>query len=151
MSERKRFPVLTATTCNQMENLRLAIEVFEGKRVRFIQIDFNTDLGRAYIGEEEKDFGFHYAADDVLNFWYGNFHPLDDRADWNSAYFDWGLVTEVRVSNDKNPNKRGMNGQHPMCWVGRSSTDRREEPVWPDSVEYWAKKASLTVEEYLKS
>ncbi len=147
MSGKNRFPVLTAITCNLMENLRLAIEVFEGESVRFIQLDFNNERGRIRIGEEERDFSFYQPFEDTICFWWGHYHPLNNQADWNSAYIREGGV--INVSNDSNPKKLGIR-QHEMWWVGRSATDRREEPVRPEEVEYWAKQHGLTVEEYLK-
>jgi len=141
----KKRPVLTATLCSEMEHLRLAIEVLTGQRVRFVQVDFNTNRGRVSVGleNEERDISFFFSGEDLLHLVLGGFDG------WNTARFDWGLTTEVRVMNDKNPNKR-VNGEHTMWWVGRSATDRWEEPLEPRRVEYCALIRGLTVEKYLK-
>lgn len=140
---RKNQPVLTATLCNEMENLRLAIEVLTGQQMRFIQVDFNTGRGKVSVGEEEKDLAFEFIRDDLLHF------TLDGISAWNTARFDWGLATEVRVMNNHNPHRRSANN-HAMWWVGRSATDRWEEPLYSEVVEFCAKVRGLTIEEYLK-
>lgn len=140
---RKNQPVLTATLCDEMENLRLAIEVLTGKRTRFVQVDFNTCHGKVLVGDEEKNLAFEFVRDSLLHF------TLDGVNAWNTAQFDWGLVTEVWAINNHNPHTRSV-GHHPMWWVGRSATDRWEKPLYPEVVEHCAKERGLTVEEYLK-
>jgi len=143
MFNRKKRPVLTATTCNLMENLRLAIEVLSGQQTRFVQIDFNTGLGKVKIGSTVLDLLFTQLTDsgDTLHF----HHPLDG---WNIARFDQS--GEVRVVNTFNPHKN-KGGEHSMWWVGRSATERWEEPLHKEEVEYCAQMRGLSVEEYLNS
>lgn len=138
MFRKNQRPVLTATSCNEMENVRLAIEVLTGQPVRLIHFDFNTGHAKAYVGDEEKSFSYCSSREDLFQF------AFDDLSGWNTARFD--KPREARVINFDNPLKHG---RHSMWWVGRSATDRWKEPVFFNDVEYCAKVRGLSMEEYL--
>ena len=140
MFNRSKRPVLTATTCDEMENLRLAIEVLTGQYARFVEVDFNTGKGKVRIGSTVFDLCFHSERDRLVHFKY---HHLDG---WNTARFD--EPGEVRVINQAKPRK-SKNGEHSMWCVGRSATDRWEEPLYLRGVEYAAQARGLSVDEYL--
>ncbi|HEY4515588.1 MAG TPA: hypothetical protein VJH67_00135 [Candidatus Paceibacterota bacterium] len=140
---RKKQPILTATYCSQLENIRQAIEVFTGKRVSIGQMDFNTCHGKVKVGVEEKEGVFVFGRNDLLDF---NLHlnPVDNSR-WITALFEDG---KAKVIDQARPNKR-RGGQVTMRWVGYSFIDRWEEPLHLRQVEIDAGNHYLSLEKYL--
>jgi hypothetical protein len=129
--------VITATACEGMENLRLAVEVLTGKRVRFVHLDFNTLKCKVLISGKVVEILADTWDGDTIHF------AIVKECEWYHARFD---RDEVRVSSDRH---KSRNGEHSMCWVGSSMTDRREEPLDLPSVNYCAEMRGLTTDEYL--
>lgn len=147
MFRRQKSPIVTATHCREMEDVRMALEVMFGEPVRFRQIDFNTGRAAARLGSEEKSFSFFFGRLDLLHFSIWNETGVPN--EWYSALFDrMETGTEVRVI--KESNNRHKCGQWDMWWVGDSATHRHEEPLYHRAAEYCAKMRGLLIEEFLK-
>jgi hypothetical protein len=138
MFGRKKCPVLTATTCKKMEDARQSMEVFTGKRVRFVQFDFNTGYGKARIGEDERDVAIDFPREDLV-IW-----RFTDVKEWYRSFFE--PTGEVEVICDENPHKRG---RHIMYWCGKSATERYEKPVFLEDLRRCAEIGGMTLEEYM--
>lgn len=111
--------VLTETTCTMLENLRLALEVLLGTRIRFKSIETNlrTRTGNALIvaDEVEQEVTFIHDRSAQLSIGVNYF--------WYIARFDKPNEVRVILSN----NHFG----YPATWVvGTSFADRREEPFF---------------------
>lgn len=141
MFNRKDCPVLTATFCRKMEMLRTAIEVWTGKRTSFVQMDFNTGVGKVRLGNEEKDLTFTVdGLDHLVHFNFGD--------DWCVGLFEEDY--KVYVASEHKPHEREtLIGLWKMRWVGYSATDRREEPLLLDEFCYCAQAKGYTVEQAL--
>jgi len=129
MFRTKKSPVLTATTCNLMENLRLAVEVMTGKPVRFVHVDFNTCNTRIRIGQEEKEIHFVQYRDDLIRFCLGELETHDP---WVLARFDKPeevRVTPYGIKCDRSPYFEKID----MWWVGTSFVNRWKEPLYPNA------------------
>jgi len=144
MFRRQKSPVISATHCDEMESLRMALEVMFGERVRFRQIDFNTGRGAVRLGEEEKKFSFVFARPELFNFsiWNESGEPKE----WYTARFD--VPEEVMVIKDSNPY---MRGKFIMWWVGKSFVERREEPLYKEQIMRCAAVRGISMEEYLNA
>lgn len=127
---KKKEPVLTATTCNVMENLRLAVEVLTGKPVRFIQIDFNTNRGKIRVGEEEKDIAFYSQHSDRTNFFFSK-----DVFDKDEVHYfvRSDKPGEVRVIIEGLKRESSYLKDDYTWAVGRSFVHRWEEPLCPNN------------------
>ena len=66
---RKKHNVVSAKWCTQMEQLRVALEVYLGKRVRFKQIDFDKKTATVFVGiePEEKKVFYQLIEGEVSN------------------------------------------------------------------------------------
>ncbi len=135
-----KAPVLTASLCSPMEDLRTAIEVLTGKRTRFLKIDFNTGKGAVLIGDQAKEVMFIFSREDLIRFDLGE--------GWCVATFEQPL--EAKVLNQARPSQRHtVGGDCTMRWVGLSATERREEPLFLKEMEYCAQVRGLSLEELL--
>ena len=142
----KERPVLTGTVCEELEMLRLAIEVLTGKRTSFVCFDFNTHRGRARIGEEEVPISCMRMNIDVMIF----------RVKRQSG--GWYVCTftpdgkKVSLADEDHPKVRHtVAGDFTMRWVGTSYVERHEEPLFQSEAEYCAKVRNMTLEELLNS
>ena len=118
---RKKNPILTATFCNQMENVRLALEVLHGLSVRFVDLDLNTGNGNVSVNGKVQNIELFFAREDFLHFKIGS-SPI-----WYSASFEKLGEVKVIAGAFHFPVK----DRHMMWKVGRSATDRWEEPLFP--------------------
>jgi hypothetical protein len=113
---RKNRPVLTVFSCDQIENLKLAIEVFYGEHVRLERIDLNTGRGSVSLGRTSPiDFQFKFEDSGELTF------SLDGGAHliFKARFFKLisnRFIAEVEIKDSTN--KR--------CWIGESFVDRHE-------------------------
>lgn len=126
---KRKEPVLSATTCEAVEKLRLAIEVFIGERVRFHHVDFNTKRARVCIGEICKEIKFSLSG-----------------TGWTDCGAEIFIINEVRIlaRYDEPGKARAIKAEEcygsylpyaKSWWIGRSASDRREEPfVVPRSI-----------------
>lgn len=57
---RKKRNVVGANWCKEMEQLRVALEVCLGERVRFKQIDFDKKTATVFVGLESKEREVYY-------------------------------------------------------------------------------------------
>ncbi len=145
MFGKKKSPVLTATTCTMLEQLRLAIEVATGKRTCFVSMDLNTCRGKVRMGDKEEEVTVIYRRDDLLEFSFGA-----DK-DWLTAVF-WNHNTYVKVGSLHNASVRlTVAGDFTMQWVGTSMSDRKEEPLFFSEAQYCAKVRGLTLDQLLAS
>lgn len=118
----KKAPVLTSTSCSEMENLRTAIEILTGERTTFIQIDFNTGKGKVRVGEVEKELLFIRSRSDLVRFNIGD--------GWSVGLFE--EPSRAQVINEEHPHKLELSAGETitMRWIGSSATDRHEEPLF---------------------
>jgi hypothetical protein len=155
---RKQYPVLTAQTCEPLENLRQAIEILTGKNVRYIQIDLNTCRGEVLVGGERKSLAYEWSLDlevkkgfaKEVNFVLG---PDAERSSWyrkpHIAYFDQaGQVFALDHDEDKHI-YRG--GGLLMVQAGHTLSDRHLVPYSMESAISVAKRRGTTVEVLLRS
>lgn len=148
MFRRQKSPIVTATFCREMEDVRMALEVMFGQPVRFRQIDFNTGRAAARLGSEEKSFSFFFGRLDLLHFSIWN--EAGEPKEWYLALFEKleNGSDEVRVIKDhENTHKCG---DWDMWWIGKSYTERREEPLYMKQAEYCANVRGLLLEQFLK-
>jgi hypothetical protein len=113
MFGKKKYPIITSTFCDQIEDLRLAIEVLTGQRVRLLNIDFNTKHAEVVVERKLKNIWFDHCKQD--SFWF-QFQDL-----FYIAKFDYKSMATVRVIRNNDPDRK--------CWVGRSATSRWQEPL----------------------
>ena len=137
----KNKPALTETNCTEIENLRLAIEVLTGERVRYVHIDSASRRAKVIAGDEEKIVKYRFIGDTMLYFSFGFL------GDYFTAQFE--KPGEVKVLNNNSPLKFGY---HIMWQVGRSATDRWTEPLFKQQLEADAQKRNFftSFEAYLK-
>ncbi len=138
--KKKRWPILTASFCAPMEDLRLAVEVRTGERVRVINLDPHTGSGTLLIGDRVTPIEFIINQPPLMEF------MLEGDTGWTNVRFDEPYVAKVLYNHE--PVRRG-HCAHLMWQVGRSSTDRWEEPLFPEKVAYCAKVRGLSIKEYL--
>lgn len=140
----KRNPVLTASTCKTLEMLRLAIEVLSGERTLFVHIDFNTCEARVKVGAETRELIYLHVRDDLIHFAFG----YDE--EWFVAQFPELAI--VRVSSERYPNTvNTVAGKFSLIWVGKSATDRQQEPLFVKEAEYCAKVRGITLKQLLET
>ncbi len=115
----KKKPVLVESTCNLMEQLRMAIEVHSGLRTNFVHLDFNTKRGCVEVGEGREELSF--VCDDklILAFELSRTGKL-------IVLFSGGF-RKARVAYARTP--------YGLCWAGSSANDRRREVLPPWMVE----------------
>ena len=145
---RKNKPmVLSATNCKFLEDLRMAVEVLTGQRVRFERIDVDEGNGRIFVGDELRDFMFTHGREDLYHFAFGT--PHDGRGhDWHVARFE--TPDEVHVCSEHNPvKKKTVAGDCSVKWVGSSMADRREVPVFLRDMQYCADVRGMSLEDLL--
>jgi len=121
MWRRKKEVVLTATTCGKIEDLRLAIEVLTGSRVRIKQLDFNTTCGQVYVDWEGCNIEFEFYHGDKVEFVLSGSFGKDNR--YFARFDKHPDHSEVRVINFSTIRDPGKN----IWQVGKSATDRWEE------------------------
>lgn len=138
----KKNPVLTATMCSTMEMVRTTLEVLFGKRVVYVCVDFNTCRGKVRIGDDINKVSFTRDREDLLN--------VCVKGMWYDALFEGNLVRVGGYRGDFSIRKT-IAGDIDMRWVGRSATDRWEEPLFAEKVEYCARVRGLTLEQLLNS
>jgi len=138
----RKKPILTASILKPLEQLRLAIEVFTGKRTCFMEFDFNKGHGKVSLDGVETEVWVDWRGrQDLLSFDLGDF--------WNTALFD-DSGTNVRVSSNQTPNMRKtIAGDFTMCWYGSSSTCRSEVPLFLKEARHCADVRGITLEELL--
>jgi|GEM_PF-1900712 len=138
---RKKYPILTATICTTIEQIRLAVEVLTGKRTSFIEVDFNTCLGKLSLQGVETRLDFYRRRSDLIN--------INIGSDWHTARFEDG---KVFVKSEKWPREiETVAGKFTLLWFGSSVNDRREQPLLLRQAEYCAKVRNLTLEELLQT
>ena len=129
----KRKLVLTATTCEILENLRLSIEVLKGVRVRFkhVQLERGLQSGSASVylldGEQETEetvLAFMSSHTHELRFQFGTrqYFRYSDDTDWFFSRMDCPSTVRVIGANR-------TSGEVSVWRVGRSFHDRWEEPL----------------------
>ncbi len=137
----KKSPILTATTCLTLEQIRQAVEVLTGKRTCFVRIDFNTHRGQLTLDGEKVELEFDRRREDLIDFDIG-----DGR---HTVRFDDGVAL---VWNDVNRRVvKTIAGDFHMIWEGNSMNDRRERPLFLDQAQYCARARGITLEELLKT
>lgn len=67
---RKKHNVVGANWCKEMEQLRVAIEVYLGARVRFKQMDFDKKTATVFVGleSEERKVGYALLQGNIIHF-----------------------------------------------------------------------------------
>lgn len=115
----KKRLTLTATTCRTLEELRLALEVWNGTSIRFKHIEFEKDLtsgsGAFFIGDSEQPTDLLFINDRGKE----SFFTLRIGKMWFVARFD--SPRQVRITEH--------NGNPDWKWVvGTSKDSRHEEP-----------------------
>lgn len=140
---RKKYPILTATMCQDMEMARTSLEVLFGERVSFVCLDFNTCHGKVLIGSKEIELVFIRDRDDLLSL------RIEDI--WYTALFEEPTLVKVASTRGMCPIRKTVAGDLPMRWAGRSNTDRWEEPVFLPEAEHCARVRGLTLDELLNS
>jgi hypothetical protein len=124
MFGRQKPAVLSATLMLWLEMIRQAIEVLTGKRTCFIHMDFGSGQGKVRVGEEVKELSFQISRSDLI------FFELD-RKSMNDRYVGLFRDGEVFVANEyKAFERKTIAGVITMRWVGKSATERREEPLF---------------------
>lgn len=138
----KKNPVLTATMCTALEQIRLAIEVMTGKRTSFVQIDFNTRKGKVRVGDEILElvrFERYRYGDDTI---------LMDFGDGPIVALFYNHT--VRVMSENNPRKvQTEAGECTLRWIGNAFSDRREEPLLLETWRRCAEARGTTIEQLL--
>ncbi len=140
MFRRKKYPVLTTTTCGKLENTRQAMEVLTGKRVQFVEFDFNTCHGKVKVDREEKDIAIDFNHKGLI-IW-----KFRDMNDWYDSFIV-KETGEVKVICKENPYRR--NG-HIMWWIGKSYTERYESPLYRKELQRLADRHGVSLETYLR-
>ena len=153
---KRRKLTLTATTCRLIENIRLALEVLFGARIRFRHLEFEKSLregyGAFFVGDNEKRLMFIadagreiYIHLKIGDMWYvARFDtleqvrvscgvpsnvlllPEDQRSEW--------MPNEESLPKKESRSKLNAN----FIWVvGTSFDNRHHEPPRPlDPIEY---------------
>lgn len=126
MWSRKKKVVLTASICQDIELLRLALEVLTGERVRLVDMDFNTGRCHVRIGDDTRPKKMLVTIDHGLDEDRIEFAFTDtNEHEWYVARCDRQGI--MRVINKHKPFK--LDGK--ATWiVGRSSTERWYEPLF---------------------
>lgn len=114
--------ILTETRCKKLESLRLAIEIFTGQRVRLKNFDFNTDRGHVYTGEETNQVAVIFHSETAISFYLGTDATSGH---WHHARFEAEKARVIREFG-----KYDQSEDELMWMVGRSATDRWEEPLF---------------------
>ncbi|MDQ5976398.1 MAG: hypothetical protein QG664_311 [Patescibacteria group bacterium] len=119
---RKKAVVLTASRCQLIETVRLALEVLTGERVRLHQLDFNQDNYFFRFGQVIRRVSFS----ENHNGRYMDIGVADDQGKlaWYTARFEEDdqmirVISTYGISDN------------PMWEVGRSYHDRWQEPLYP--------------------
>jgi len=109
---KKKYPVLTETICDDIENLKLVIEILTGKRVHLDKIDCSTGRGQVFVGDKHYPIEFCFPLGKKQRFRFSN--------SWYLFNFDTSVVIRIIQINSrcKNP---------PRWWVGTSVTNRWRE------------------------
>lgn len=142
MLGKRRNVVLTWTTCERLEQIRLAIEVITGTRTTFKQIDFNTNSGAVYCtGVGRKEFEFILTGSTRIEI-------LVDGL-WYCCLFEDDKVYAAR--RDGGQKVRTVAGELTLRWVGNSHTSRREVPLFLEQAMYAARVHGMTLDELLAS
>lgn len=113
----KKEIILDEIDCQKIENLRIAIEVLTGKRVKFKRFDFNSGEGQIFVGKEVQDVLVEFfQKNEVLLFVF-----LNMRKDENCylAQFEGSRVNVITT--------RGLDDKKSLWLVGHSSKDRWKE------------------------
>jgi hypothetical protein len=140
---RTKRPVLGSAIFGPLEQLRQAVEVLTGERTCFVHMDLENGRGVLRVGDDEKKTSFVFDHPDLISFTLGEYGK-----DWQSAFFQDG---EVFVTG-RNPAVRNtIAGICQMRWVGKSYTERREEPLYLQQAQYCAQVRGMTVEELLNT
>lgn len=144
MFHRKKAPILSETYCRTLENLRMGVEVLTGQRVRIKEVDFNTYRGKIFVGEDVLSFALLTPHADLYEIRLGD----EDSHNWYVLRFDEDGT--VRTINDFVPRKQQTPvGEVAMWWVGRSATDRWEEPLFKEDVERCAQTRGVSLNAFL--
>lgn len=138
----KKLPVLTETHWKMIHMIELAIEVFIGKRVKFLRLDLNTGSAQIEAGVDRFEVEYFFNESSRLFFHF--------KGKWCCALFD--TSGQVRVGHE-NPTiddcRHTVAGDFSMGWVGSSFTNRYEEPLFLEEAKYCAKVHGLTLEQLL--
>ena len=152
---KRRKLTLTATTCRLIENIRLALEVLFGARIRFRHLEFEKSLregyGAFFVGDNEKRLMFIadagreiYIHLKIGDMWYvarfdtleqvrvscGRPHPSWLPEDQSEEFIPDEQFYEKSISVDES-------GADWMWIVGTSFDNRHHEPPRPlDPIEY---------------
>lgn len=115
----KKRIVLTQSSCSEIENIRLALELFTNMRVIIKQLDLNTSKGQVYVGDEIKD---------ITYFFHENMPRFQLHFDSNQleAFFDEDLRRIYVISKSKPVLKEGW----PQWTVGTSLDNKWEEDAF---------------------
>ena len=142
----KKYPVLVEGVCALIERVRLSIEILTGERAKLKCLDLNTGRGELFVGNVTRPISLIRDTTKVLNF------KID--SEWFVALFPYegDRDQSVAVSSENNPNKREtVAGQFTMRWVGTSTIDRHEEPLFKKEAEYCAQIRGMTLQQLLNS
>ena len=117
----KKQDIITATRCELIEAVRLALEVQSGQRVRLHQLDFKQKCF-FYIGIVSRRVAFCGYDGTRMDF---GITDDEGKLTWYIARFE-EEGRQVRVIEMYGLSQNG----EPMWWVGRSYHDRRQEPLY---------------------
>lgn len=113
----KKEIVLDEIDCQKIENLRTAVEVLTGKKVRFKRFDFNSGEGQLWIGREVQNILVEFFQDNLAIL----FVFLDMAKDNNCyiAQFEGNKVSVIAT--------KGLDDKKSLWLIGHSSKDRWRE------------------------
>lgn len=140
---KKKRPVLTIAYFTVVENLRMALEVLTGVRVRIDAADFNREGAVVDFTTAGKVTHVFFEVDGFTLYF-----QLEEQ--WYQARFEdqWKLVRVAHRDYDdlQQHRKKG----HALWWEGCSYLERWETPMFPAVVDL-EKPEHMTVQEYLNS
>jgi hypothetical protein len=135
MFGKKKLPVLTDTTCSEINLIVKIVEVLTGKQSRMKRFDFNTGRGQVYLGNEVQNFFFRLIDGDLSvgsRFEFATILSEDPQhyTEYTSYTVHLEEGGEVRIGTISERVLHQMRNGMPLWWVGDSASNRREEPYW---------------------
>ncbi len=126
----KNQPVLTARYCNELEALRLGVEVLRGEYVKIIDIDFNSAHAHLRVGKETKEVIFSRPSKPLLLV-----HFLDGKGGSTQS----GIIPFPRdfIAFDYDD---GFIASVSGAWVGYSLAERTAIPFTNDDLLKYVKR-----------
>lgn len=139
----KKRPILTATTCSIMEMIRTALEVLFGKHIAYVCIDLNTNEGKIRADNEIFEMAFRRRKDDLFDIIVRNWCYC--------VLFEKDGLIKIGPEDAHEFTRITSYGEFTMRWVGRSNTERWQEPLFIEDAMYCAEIHGLTLEQLLNN